>query len=115
MYHHPMRLSTAVFTAFAAYATHYLLKDPQRVRRRRTPGVYKLVGKNGRIWYGQSSDIEKRAPVSARENTQCLGRNPQIKVLLREPSMKKRLEIERNLIKRHRARAPDQVCNLVDW
>ncbi len=114
-----MKLTTAIFTGLAAYyGARALFSAPRKAKRRRTagvPGVYQLVGKNNRVRYGQAEDIEQRALVSARNYEWCLGPDPKIRIMRREPNRERRLEDERRRIQRHRERAPEQVCNLVDW
>lgn len=114
-----MKLTTVFFTGLAAYVgARALFSEPRKAKRRRSlavPGVYQLVGQNNCVRYGQAEDIEQRARVSARSNEACLGPAPEIRIVRREPNRARRLRLEKRLIQRHRERAPEQVCNRVDW
>ncbi|WP_147444199.1 MULTISPECIES: hypothetical protein [Corallococcus] len=109
-----MSIPVPVLAAFGFYLTRKLLKTSSRSRKKRTPGVYMQIGRNGRVRYGESENVEHRAPLSARENIDCLGPDPVIKLIRREPNLEKRRMLETQLITAHRARAPNQVCNRIN-
>jgi hypothetical protein len=73
-----------------------------------------LIGETGRVRIGQSQSIEERVIHSARENTACLGKVQQVKVLKRERN-RRRLAYERKVILTVRQNFPELNCNKTTW